>query len=165
MAAVSLSPQPFTFSAMSTIRRGPLSNIPNGANSPLRQPLAKPKRSYASAQREENYGQPPPSKRQMLEPGVRASVRSPVKQKPLVQRGATRAYVAERARQNQSQKLTDQEVEEVRKWHQMQRMRFPKLVFYFDSIPDDQRVRLAKQIANLGAVSSIHESVLSHAVC
>lgn len=144
---------------MST-RRVPLSANPNAANSPLRGAAAlaaasKQRRSHASAQREDAYGQPPPAKRQMLEHGTKGSLRSPSKYKTTVQRGASRSYATERAaaQPTTSHKLSEKEVDEVRKWQQGQRSRFPKLVFYFESIPDDQRARLAKQVAYLGAVS------------
>ena len=156
MAAVSLSPQPLSLSNMS-MRRGPLSTIPNGGNSPHRGAAAtlgglKSKRSYASTQREDSYGQPPPAKKQMLDIGSRTTARSPVKQKATIPRGTTRVPAPERVRQEAPQKLSADAVEEVRKWYQTQRSRFPKLVFYFESIHDDQRGRLAKQIASLGGV-------------
>jgi len=144
---------------MST-RRTPLSANPNAANSPLRgaaavlaATAAKQRRSHASTQREDAYGQPPPAKRLMVDHGLRAAVKSPVKQKLVPPRGASRSFAAERASQTASHKLSEKEVDEVRKWQQNQRSRFPKLVFYFESIPDEQRAKLAKQVAHLGAVS------------
>lgn len=160
MAAVSLSPSPLPLSVMSS-RRVPLSANPNVANSPLRGAAAslaaanaKQRRSYASTQREDAYGQPPPAKRQMLDPSARTALRSPIKSKTLVQRGTSRSFATERPSQSSSvHKPSEKEVDEVRKWQQGQRSRFPKLVFYFESIPDEQRVKLAKQVAHLGAVS------------
>ncbi|CAK7565886.1 MAG: Cdc7p-Dbf4p kinase complex regulatory subunit [Sporothrix epigloea] len=47
--------------------------------------------------------------------------------------------------------ISQKEAEEVRRWQQSQRLRFPKLVFYFDNLPEDQSARLSKQISYLGA--------------
>ncbi len=162
MAAVALSPSPVSISAMAS-RRAPLSANPNAANSPLRGAAAvlaaatasKQRRSHASAQREDLYGQPPPAKRQMLEHGAKAALRSPTKQKASqAQRVAARPPAAERAAAAPAvHKLSEKDVEEVRKWQLNQRSKFPRLVFYFENIPDDQRARLAKQVAHLGAVS------------
>ncbi len=150
-------------SAMST-KRVPLSANPNAANSPLRAAAAmaaasaaKHRRSHASTQREDAYGQPPPAKRQMLDAGTRGAVKSPAKVRVPAQRGTGRGFPAERPSQTSvasAHKPTEREVEEIRKWQQSLRARFPKLVFYFESVPDDQRVRLAKQVSILGAVSS-----------
>ncbi len=148
---------------MST-RRAPLSANLNAANSPLRGAAAlltaaaasKQRRSHASVQREDAYAQPPPAKKQMLEHGVKGTLRSPSKQRSTSQRGTARSYAAERAgvAQHVGHKPSEKDVDEVRKWQQSQRSRFPKLVFYFESVPDDQRARLVRQVAHLGAVSS-----------
>jgi regulatory subunit for Cdc7p protein kinase len=50
-------------------------------------------------------------------------------------------------------KPSEKEVENVRQWQDQTRSRFPKMVFYFESIPAEQRVKLAKQVTGLGAVS------------
>lgn len=158
MATVSLSPSPIPSSIMST-RRVPLSANPNVANSPVRGIAAltaaasKQKRSYANIQREEAYGQAPPAKKQMLDNGSQRALRSPTKQpsRIAVARGTTRSYGAENVQQHVGQKPSEEEVDQVRKWQNHQRSRFPKFVFYFESIPDDQRVKLAKQLAQLGA--------------
>jgi regulatory subunit for Cdc7p protein kinase len=160
MATVSVSPTLFHPSAMSS-RRIPLNNNPNAANSPLRGASAlaqasKRVRSHADIQREEPYGQPPPAKRQMVDQGLQRPSRSPTHQrttKTLAQRGVSRAATAERASQSNGYKPSEKEVDNVRQWQTHTRARFPKMVFYFDSIPDDQRVKLVKQISHLGAVS------------
>ena len=80
MAAVSISPLPHSLSSMSS-RRVPLSSNPNAANSPYRALAAaasKQKRSYATIQREESYGQPPPAKKQMLD--SQQTLRTPPRQ-------------------------------------------------------------------------------------
>jgi regulatory subunit for Cdc7p protein kinase len=146
MATVLLSPTPVLSPIMST-RRTPLSNNPNVANSPLRGHSAlaaaasKQKRSYANIQREELYGQPPPLKKQVLENGIQR----PSKLQQPLQRPGARTVVRERINQPQD--------EELRQWQKHYRARFPKMVFYFESIPDDARTKLAKQVMSLGAVS------------
>lgn len=160
MATISLSPTPISLSAMST-RRLPLSSNPNVANSPLRGVLtthgSKRIRSHAELQREEPYGQPPPPKRQMLDNGGQRSLRSPAAQKTtrlVIQKPATRASTTDRSSQSTSYKLTEKEIDNVRQWQAQTRARFPKMVFYFESLPDEQRVRLTKQVTHLGAVSA-----------
>lgn len=173
MAAVSLSPSPIpiTSSVMSS-KRVPLSANSNVANSPIRSTskalaaasLAKhklQKRAFASVQREEPYGQPPPAKKQMLEPGVGQTVKLPIKQKPvkgIVQRVSTRTDKDERTPQTAvSQKRSEEEADtvRVREWQNHQRQRFPNYVFYFESVPNDQRARIVKQLQQLGAVSQL----------
>lgn len=158
---------------MST-RRVPLSNNPNVANSPLRGNhvsaaansfgFSKQKRSYASAQREELYGQPPPAKKQMLGnvSAYRTTLRSPVKPRIIAHAGSLqRAAAAERERERASQqasrapKITEREIETIQKWVANQKAQFPRHVFYFESVPDDVRAKLARQLLALGAVSSV----------
>lgn len=144
---------------MSTARRTPLSSNPNVANSPLRAPGAatlaqtKPKRSYATLQREEAYGQPPPLKKQMLENGLQRQLRSPSKghRSALPQR-SVRLSTKERTAQQQEQTQQDNSVEKIRQWQKEYQARFPKMVFYFESISEDLRYKLSKQAVSLGAV-------------
>ncbi|KAL8305790.1 hypothetical protein RB597_003506 [Gaeumannomyces tritici] len=173
MATVSLSVSPASFSAMST-RRVPLSNNPNVANSPLRGShvsaaansfgFSKQKRSYASAQREELYGQPPPAKKQMLGnvSTYRTTLRSPVKPRTVahaasLQRASATERDRERERDRASQqasrapKITEREIETIQKWVANQKAQFPRHVFYFESVPDDVRAKLARQLMALGA--------------
>ena len=163
MATVSLSPAPLNLSAMST-RRAALTSNPNAANSPLRANLGathggKRLRSHADLAREEAYGQPPPAKRQMVEHGVpRPSLKSPSTQRTTrtaAQRLVTRATVDEKASQPATYKPSEKEVENVRQWQAQTKSRFPKMVVYFESIPDEQRVKLAKQVTHLGGVSAL----------
>ena len=145
-------------------RRAPLLSNPNAVNSPLRGAAAlnsamasKSRRSHASTQREDGYGQPPPAKRQMLENGARAVPRSPPKQlqRPATSRHAGRSNApSKRPAQDPNPQPTEEDIREIRKWQQNQRSRFPKFVFYFDSIPQEQQARLAKQLSHLGAVST-----------
>ncbi|CCC12594.1 hypothetical protein SMACR_07001 [Sordaria macrospora] len=48
-------------------------------------------------------------------------------------------------------RITAKELEDLSIWQSSMRSRFHKMVFYFESIPDDQRHKLAKQVAQLGA--------------
>lgn len=175
MAAVSLSPLPSNLSTMSS-RRGPLSNNPNAANSPYRAVAAaavvsKQKRSYATIQREEAYGQPPPAKKQMLE--SQQALRTPPRQKltqpsaegrvltrkpnSLQQSSFERKCVAVREKPQQTitkaEKTSNESLESIRQWQRHQRKIFPSFVFYFESVPEDLRIKYAKHVIALGAVS------------
>ncbi|KAF4976172.1 hypothetical protein FZEAL_7130 [Fusarium zealandicum] len=140
-------------------RRGPLTNNPNVANSPLRGAsalagYAKQKRSYATVQREEAYGQPPPLKKQVLDNGVQRPVRSPTRStrtQILVQRGVTRPPTKERSSRPVSTTAARDIDTEKEAWKRHHRAKFPKMVFYFESIPDDVRARLTKRVTYLGA--------------
>lgn len=148
-------------------RRGPLTNNPNVANSPLRGAsalagYAKQKRSYATVQREETYGQPPPLKKQVLDNGVQRPVRSPTRStrtQVLVQRGSTRALTKERASRAAPTNVARDIDNEKEAWKKHHRAKFPKMVFYFESIPDDVRARLTKRVNYLGAVCHSISSV------
>lgn len=153
-------------------RRAPLTSNPNVVNSPLRGAAAlagyaKQKRSHATIQREETYGQPPPVKKQALENGSQRSIRSPSKvpvsrNHGLVQRAsaaiirsttaATKDRVS-RAAASQSAARAAQDVDNEKEvWKKHYRAKFPKMVFYFESIPDDVRAKLAKRVTYFGAV-------------
>ncbi|CAK7212022.1 Cdc7p-Dbf4p kinase complex regulatory subunit [Sporothrix bragantina] len=102
------------------------------------------------------------------------STTSGLRRIPVVQRASTsRSYQTERVSSHHHQQqsttqhshqshqthqshhhhiqVSQKEAEEVRRWQQSQRLRFPKLVFYFDSLPEDQSARLSKQVSYLGA--------------
>lgn len=180
MAAVSLSPNPIFLSTMSS-RRIPLSTNQNVANSPIRASAAassKPKRTLANLQREDAYAQPPPAKKQMLESGIPRPLKSPAQpravksQVTLQSRRNASTYESKLARERTghhhqglsttatttttatatSSKYTEKDLEEIRQWQSHHRARFPKMVFYFENIPEDIRVKVAKQITSLGAV-------------
>lgn len=182
MAAVSLSPLPHTLSAMSS-RRVPLSSNPNAVNSPYRGAVAavasKQKRSYATVQREEAYGQPPPAKKQMLD--NYQVLRTPPRQqtaqpsaegrvftrKPTAsqQSAFERKLVAVREKPQQAQhtivkadKTSEENLETIRQWQKHYRKIFPTFVFYFESVPEDVRVKYTKQVIALGAVSLLEPS-------
>ncbi|KAF7548768.1 hypothetical protein G7046_g8554 [Stylonectria norvegica] len=177
---VSLSPTPASISAMSS-RRGPLTNNTTIANSPLRGAsalagLAKPKRSYATIQREESYGQPPPLKKQVLDNGNPRAVRSPPRStstsrtQTLVQRGiaraATKACLLRPVQSASTSRNAAQNAEtEKEAWRKHHRAKFPKMVFYFDSIPDDLRAKLLRRITYLGAHQEpFFSNVITHVV-
>jgi len=178
MAAVSISPLPHTLSTMSG-RRVPLTNNLNAVNSPYRAGAAaasKPKRSYATIQREEPYGQPPPAKKQMLEshqplrtpPGQQNSQSSAegrlfTRKSNAPQPSAfERKCVAVRDRPQQTvikaEKPRGEDLESIRQWQKHYRKNFPSFVFYFESfesIPEDVRLKHIRQVRDLGAVSSL----------
>ncbi|KAL0934261.1 G1-S regulator (Dfp1/Him1) [Colletotrichum truncatum] len=151
MAAISLSPTPIPPPAMST-RRTPLSSNPNVANSPLRAASAlaqaKQKRSHANIQREELYGQPPPLKKQVIENTGSRQLRSPSK---LTKPSQLPQRVARPITKERSTHHDDANVEKIRQWQAEYRGRFPKMVFYFESIPEDQRAKLSRHAMSLGA--------------
>ena len=174
MAAASISPLPQSLSSMSS-RRVPLSSNPNAANSPYRAATAsKQKRSYATIQREESYGQPPPAKKQMLD--VLHTLRTPTRQQSTQssaegkvftrksnssqQSEFERKLVAARVRERPAQqvvtkaeKTSEENLESIRAWQKHTRRSFPKFVFYFESGSEDARQKCTKQIIALGAVS------------
>ncbi|RDA90979.1 hypothetical protein CP533_3110 [Ophiocordyceps camponoti-saundersi (nom. inval.)] len=156
MAAVSLSPTP---AAMST-RRAPLASNPNAANSPLRGASSLP--CYAKQkrfQREDAYVQPPPVKKQALENGSQRAIRSPGRPLPqraqvLVQRtstSATRSANKDRISRAASVFSAHDADHEKEAWKKHYKAKFPKMVFYFESIPDDVRAKLTKRVTYFGA--------------
>lgn len=166
MATVSLSPPPiFSYpSIMSTsTRRIPLSSNQNAANSPVRNSALATafnkqrhtKRAYASVQREEPYGQPPPAKKQMLNDGTEKASRSPVRQVKIVRRDPTRPHRDDKTSLEKAPRPSQQEDERARvqQWQQVTRRNFPGFVFYFESVSSEQSAKIVKQLVHLGAVS------------
>lgn len=173
MAAVSLSPSPHHLSNMSG-RRLPLSSNPNAANSPFRgaAPAAKQKRSYATIQREEAYGQPPPAKKQMLASHHQDLLKTPPRQhstqSSLEGRVFTRKSntsqqssfekqciaVSEKAQQGAKADRNSEEenLESIRNWQKHYRKIFPNFTFYFEGVPVDIRTKYSKLVVELGAV-------------
>ena len=176
MAAVSISPLPHTLSTMSS-RRVPLSSNPNAANSPYRavQGVAsKQKRSYATIQREDAYGQPPPAKKQMLD--SHQVLRTPPRQQSTQSSAEGRVFTRKSNASQQSSferklvavrdkpaqqvvtkadKTSEENLDTIRQWQKHYRKIFPTFVFYFESIPEDVRLKYTKQVIALGAVSSL----------
>lgn len=167
MATISLSPSPISSypSIMSTsTRRVPLASNPNVANSPIRNSSAlatafskqrHTKRAYAGVQREEPYGQPPPAKKQILNDGTEKVTRSPVRQVKVVRRDPTRSYKDDKVSHEKVSKQSQEEDGRARiqQWKQVTRRNFPGYVFYFESVPSEQRAKVLKQLVHLGAVS------------
>lgn len=164
MATVlSPSPTPAPIAAMAS-RRVPLSNNPNVVNSPLRgasalAAYAKQKRSHATVQREEPYGQAPPLKKQVLDNGSARVIRSPSKlprSSQSISRATTGATTRPVIRERQSRPIQTSKSHDVdtekEVWKRHHRAKFPKMVFYFESIPDDVRAKLIKRVTYLGAV-------------
>jgi regulatory subunit for Cdc7p protein kinase len=173
MAAVSLSPLPHTLSTMAS-RRVPLLSNPNAVNSPYRGTSAptKQKRSYATIQREDAYGQPPPAKKQALElhqplrtPPRHQNTHIPAEGRVYTRKSNTahqstyeRRPTATRERTTQqlivkADKTSEENLETIRQWQKHYRKIFPTFVFYFESIPEDVRLKYTKQVIALGAVS------------
>ncbi|KAI9826627.1 MAG: hypothetical protein M1832_006223 [Thelocarpon impressellum] len=164
---------------MSTARRPPLTSIPNAANSPYRVvaggAASKRGRSHSSVQRELPYGQQPPAKKQMLGTDNGTVPRTPPRAQQQQQaecrvfnnnrRAAgdnppmtafDRKLVAARDRQERQrhvryQQAANENLETVRQWQKHYRKVFPQFVFYFESIPEDVRAKVSKQVATLGA--------------
>jgi regulatory subunit for Cdc7p protein kinase len=153
-------------------RRVPLGSNPNAANSPLRASSASllayqgsklsKARSHADMMREEAYGQPPPAKRQMVDHGVQRPMPSPTRPKP--RNVVHRAYASKATEQAPVAKTKPSvsEVDSIRVWQTQTRARFPRMVFYFESVSDDQRAKLSKQVAHLGAVSCLSPKFWPH---
>jgi regulatory subunit for Cdc7p protein kinase len=182
MAAVSISPLPHTLSTMSS-RRVPLSSNPNAANSPYRAlqgGASKQKRSYATIQREDAYGQPPPAKKQMLD--AHQVLRTPPRQQSTQSSNEGRVFTRKSNASQQSSferklvavrdkpaqqvvtkadKTSEENLDTIRQWQKHYRKIFPTFVFYFESISEDVRLKYTKQVIALGAVSSL-VSIFSH---
>jgi regulatory subunit for Cdc7p protein kinase len=168
---------PYNLSSMSG-KRVPLSSNPNAVNSPFRTvaaAIAKQKRSYATVQREESYGQPPPAKKQMLEshqslrtPPRQSSNQSSAEGKVFTRKSNSaqptafeRKCVAVRERPVQQvvpkvDKAAEQNQETIRQWQKHYRRTFPNYVFYFEGLSEDVRIKCTKQVTSLGAVSRYH---------
>lgn len=146
-------------------RRAPLASNPNVANSPIRNTSSnfaavlnkhrQQKRTYASVQREEPYGQPPPSKKKLLNDGTEQPLRSPVRQVKVVRKDLARVHKDEKLSQHQGSKaaVREDEAARVQRWKSITRANFPNFVFYFESVPNDQRAKLVRHLTQLGAVS------------
>ena len=156
-------------------RRAPLSSIPNAANSPFRAVAAaasKRSRLDAGLQEDPYYDRQPPAKRQALElksPNLRTP---PQKQAPnsgedrlfnkKTQNRKPTAFERKLLAAKEGQQLEKAERQEkatgeegIRSWQKHYRRLFPGFVFYFESLPDDVRLRCSRQIRALGAVSAM----------
>ncbi|KAH7135493.1 Dfp1/Him1, central region-domain-containing protein [Dendryphion nanum] len=162
MAAVAVPPSPQVLSVMNS-RRVPLANLQNATNSPLRAPAPvageKRQRSHASEQRDMPYGQPRPSKRQLIEVddadarrvgGLvrRSGAPATAFQKKLEAARETKVVAKPVERPQNS---TQQNLETIRQWQKHYRKMFPTFVFYFESVPEDIRSKMWRQAQVLGA--------------
>lgn len=175
-AAVFIPPSPHALfpDMTSNTRRAPLASIPNAANSPhrfLTTSGSKRPRGTASLSQQENEH---PTKRQALErPAQDAGLVTPrrptqptsgegrVFERGAVEAGSTafqRKLVAAREKGGQEKQsksgIASKDVETVRQWQRHYRKLFPTFRFYFDSVAEDHKLRLGKQIYALGAVSN-----------
>ena len=174
MALVSIPPSPHTLGTMSN-RRVPLANIHNAANSPFRAVAAaasKRSRSQNTIQEDLAYDEPPPAKKQIIQ-GAESALRTPPRRQ-IPQHAEGRVFnkrpansqitafekrlLAAKERQAQQksgrqEKASNENIESIRQWQRHYRKVFPQFVFYFESVPDDVRLRCSKQVVALGAVS------------
>lgn len=173
MAAMSVPPAPQTIGIMSN-RRAPLTSVPNAVNSPRPFAAAVSKRSRLEfdAQEESVGHQQPPAKRQAVE-NARTSFRTPPrKQTPQFSEDRVfgkrptnsqpnafeRKLLAAKERQTnckteRQEKSSVAPLDGIRQWQKHYRKVFPYFVFYFESIPDDVRIKYSKLARILGAVS------------
>ncbi|PHH73881.1 hypothetical protein CDD82_5225 [Ophiocordyceps australis] len=156
---------------MSPPPRVPLANNPNAANSPLRgQSLlayVKHKRPTAYNVCHDTDAKPPPAKRQAFQGASHRRAISPAKHRshlaahrPSLASAAsfaahpahsTARQLAHRERSRQPSVVRASHDIDNEVWRQHYSAKFPKMVFYFDSIPDDTRAKLTKRIAYFGA--------------
>ncbi|KAF2277144.1 uncharacterized protein EI97DRAFT_375673 [Westerdykella ornata] len=138
-----------------TNRRVPLATLQNAANSPLRAPAAgtKRQRSHASEQRDLPYGQPPP-KKQVVEVDDAEARRYGLPRRS----GATPTTLQkklEAARDTKAlskhTRTLSENLETIRQWQRHYRKMFPSFVFYFESIPDEVKGKVLRQVLALGA--------------
>ena len=160
-------------------RRQPLTNIPNAVNSPFRNVAAnngKRTRAQAGEPREAVYGQPP-AKKQIIEitdgeaenvdplrrNGVPAAAQDKAdeffsKRSTGPETAFQRKLAAARERKpvpqqrvETNQKQSADNLESIRQWKRHYKRQFPQFVFYFESVPEDVRVKTARQFQSLGA--------------
>lgn len=168
------SPAPKKLESMPT-RRAPLASIPNAVNSPYRPaPSAAFKRSRFELDAKEDlkYNQQPPAKRLAVDNGQTRYRTPPRKQttqysedrvfakRPTASQpnAFERKLLAAKERQTnydteRQEKTAAASLNGIRQWQKHYRRVFPYFVFYFESIPDDVRVKYSKFVRVLGAVS------------
>ena len=179
--AVSLSPAPYNLGDMAG-KRVPLGDVPNAANSPFRAVAAaasKRSRDHTEAHEELSYDYQPRPKRQALEDG-RINLRiSPKKQSLQSTEGRVfskrtvnsqptafeRKLLAAREHKSQQrverqEKASNEALDTVRQWQKHYKKSFPGFVFYFESVPEDVRMRCSKWVRSLGAVSFLQATLV-----
>lgn len=162
-------------------RRQPLTNIPNAVNSPFRNVTGvngKRTRAQAGEPREAAYGQPPAKKQHVIElrdeesenvdPLRRNGVAAAATQdkadeffskrntgpETAFQRKLAAAREKKQVPQQRAEPATKQNadnLESIRQWKRHYKRQFPQFVFYFESVPEDVRVKTARQFQSLGA--------------
>lgn len=163
-------------SAMSNMssKRLPLANNTNAVNSPFRTVTSLAgKRSRAYAADPRDAGQPP-LKKQVLELAhdrdenqqPRSLIRQSLAQKEQDEKlflkksnnAPPTAFERKLAAARKPVQRTADSLESIRQWQRHYRKAFPQFVFYFESVPDDVRSKVSRQIQYLGAVcfSSLH---------
>jgi regulatory subunit for Cdc7p protein kinase len=152
-------------------RRVPLGNLPNATNSPFRGAAAAAaaaaaapgtKRARQAGDRDLSYAQPPPAKKQIVEADDQdarrhAQLRKAGYNPPTGLRSKLEAAQREvrsnsRPSEKASKPSTDN-LENIRQWQQHYKKVFPQIVFYYESIPEDVRQKISRQVQALGSVS------------
>jgi regulatory subunit for Cdc7p protein kinase len=59
----------------------------------------------------------------------------------------------QQSRVDRPQAVKGDNLENVRQWQRHYRRQFPQFVFYFDSVPDEVKLKAIRQVRSLGAVS------------
>jgi regulatory subunit for Cdc7p protein kinase len=172
-AAVFIPPSPHDPFTMPTSRpRAPLASIPNATNSPhrsLTQSIGKRPRTQGPVLQENE----PPQKKQILARNSREDAPTTPRRKVppstaegrVFERGSTAAHPTEfHKKLIASKKETDRPTLDtaestIRAWQKHYRKVFPSFVFYFDSVPDEVRVKFSKQVNSFGAVSFDHSLI------
>lgn len=152
-------------------KRLPLANNSNAVNSPFRtiHPVSG-KRSRAQDPRDASQ---PPLKKQVLDHDhdenhqprslIRQSLAQQEKDAQLFLRKPGNApptaferklAAARKPPSAQKPQRTADSLESIRQWQRHYRKAFPQFVFYFESVPDDVRTKVSRQIQYLGAVCS-----------
>ncbi|KAG8532834.1 uncharacterized protein KY384_002712 [Bacidia gigantensis] len=153
-----------------TARRIPLGEVPNAANSPARQVISfKRPRDHIEAQEKFAQDLQPKAKRQALDL-TQAKLRgSPTKavymredshsaKQPVIKQhtafekrllAAKDAGTSERIQR--TSKPPQESLEGVRRWQHHYKKAFPQFVFYFESVPEDVRLKYSKTVRNLGS--------------
>lgn len=157
-------------------RRVPLGNNPQAINSPLRTVGgAKRTRDQLGGLKSYNEDQPPPKKKQVLDPAQHGLQRArPIPanngdarifdtkaptgavssfQKRLVAARDNKDSRSRVVEKENAEKAKASDKKQVEEWQRHYRKVFPTFVFYFESLPDEARHKALRAIAHLGAVS------------
>lgn len=148
-------------------RRVPLASLQNATNSPMRAPAinGKRQRSHASEQRDIAHGQPP-AKKLMVETDdadarrsglIRRSAAPPTALTKKLEAAREQKAAPKTTRPNtRGPEVTASNLETIRNWQRHYRKLFPQFVFWYESVPDDLKSKIARQAQLLGSVRAIH---------